>query len=171
MSTAFVEDVQSTQGFVSEAMPQWPRLVPTSESEVQLDEPSDLDVLAKRATQAARQSEGAAARAVNLGLLLSRVNGMSLDEVALMLHVKPDRLRARLHSPEALPETLGKRTEAILGILRQLHQVVDPRGTARWFRLSMPELDGRTPLDELAKGRNYDRVEALVQSYLDPSYV
>jgi len=129
----------------------------------------DQESLAKGSVSVRHRNTATTARIVDLGIFLSRVEGLDEAEIALILHVKPRRLTAWIHQQESIPGKAGLRIASLLRIVDKMHQVIEPRGTSRWFRLPMPELGGLSPIEDLSRG-GLARVDSLVDRYLDPSY-
>lgn len=146
-----------------------PRMPLAGDSQGKRVHVEDGAVLSRRAAEHARRSRATIERIVDLGLLLARLDGLERDEIASILHVSPTKLTALVRQTESIKGSQGDRVAQVLRVVDELHKVIERRGTARWFRLPIPELGGRTPLDALAHGQ-HDRVEALVRSYFDPSY-
>lgn len=111
----------------------------------------------------------AAERTALLGVIMSRLEQVELDETAALLQIKPDRLVRMLHGRETIPESSAEKWEGIAEILRLLPAVLQPTATARWLQTSIPALDGLTPLQAIRRGRTSD-VLAVVRSYLDTSF-
>lgn len=138
----------------------------TSRLRVHVEDSSDL---VKRATALTQRNSATTTRIVNLGILLSRMEGLTRDEIAGMLAVKPVRLTAWVHQTQSIPSPKGDRIASLLRLTDQLHRVIERRGTARWFHLSIPELGGQSPMERICAG-DLDEVAKLVESYLDPAY-
>lgn len=166
MTAVFAEPRPETTAAHVAGGPRMPRSGDAQEKRVHVE---DGAVLSRRAAEHARRSRATVERIVDLGLLLARLDGLERDEIALILHVSPTKLTALVRQTDSISTSQGERVAQALGIVDELHKVIERRGTARWFRLPIPELAGRTPIDALAHGK-YDQVEALVRSYLDPSY-
>jgi hypothetical protein len=108
-------------------------------------------------------------RLVALRLVMSSLKGLSFDEAAVVLEVKPDRLRRWLHEIESMPSGRESRVRTVLESVRLLHSVIQPAQTAWWFHLRIPALKEQTPLEAVAEG-HLDQVVQLIRSYVDPSF-
>ncbi|TFC19718.1 DUF2384 domain-containing protein [Cryobacterium algoritolerans] len=89
--------------------------------------------------------------------------------MSVLLDVKPQRLVKMMHGDEPVPERFVPRWEAVAEITRNLHGVLKPSATTRWMNTSVPDLNGKTPMDLIKRGQ-LTPVLALTQSYLDPSF-
>jgi hypothetical protein len=131
--------------------------------------PVDSDRMHAQKRTADQRNQATLDRLIALRLVMARSVGLSFDEVALMLGVRPERLRAWLHETTSIPASSEPSIFATERMLRLLGSVVRPRATARWFRRPIPRLDNMTPLDAITAG-HIAAVMRLVESYADVSF-
>jgi hypothetical protein len=108
-------------------------------------------------------------RTALLGVLLARLEGVPFDGTATLLNVRERRLEKLMHGEESIPRSFEGRWESLARILEDLHAVLRPQATWKWFNTRIPELDNRTPFEAIKKGR-LDAVSAVAHSYRDPSF-
>lgn len=109
-------------------------------------------------------------RTLALRLLLAELRGVSFEEAADLLDVRPTRLRGWLHETESMPAGKEARVAELLECVRLLHGVVKHAATGWWFHLPIPALGARTPLDAIREG-DLELVVSVVKSYLEPVFV
>jgi endonuclease III len=112
------------------------------------------------------QNAGVRERSTSLHVTLAHLDGMTFDEAADLLNLKPENLKRYVHG-HSLPRTMAPRIEMLGEILRNLHRVIRPSATVRWLHTEIPDLDGMTPATALKK-RKYEEVLELTKSYTGP---
>jgi len=117
----------------------------------------------------ASSSTATVQRTTLLGVLLASMEYVPFEDVALLLKVKDNRLEKMMHGEETIPGSVEERWSALADVLRNLHTVLKPEATQKWLHTEIPAFDGRTPFDEIRRGR-LERVLVLVRSYRDPSF-
>jgi hypothetical protein len=85
-----------------------------------------------------------------------------LDDELELRAIIGDEAVDRLHAAD-LPTDRGP-VEVALDVLRVLQGWVDEDLTARWFHQPQKRLEGRTPLDALARGA-YEEVEDAARAW------
>lgn len=132
--------------------------------------PALSDDVMKRAQQVSKQlGVRSAQRTVLLGLLLAELDGVPFEDIARLLDVKPKPLQLMMHGEKQIPSGREERWQSLAELLHNLHRVLRSEATQRWLHTNIPDLDGRTPMETIARGR-VARVLALTRSYLDPSF-
>lgn len=127
------------------------------------------DVLMKAQRYSKQTGEKTAQRIALLGLLLAELEAVDFDDIALLLDVKTKPLQKMMHGEQQVPSGREARWEALAEVLHNLHRVLRASATGRWLHTSIPDLEGRTPLEAISRGQ-ISRVVALTRSYLDPSF-
>lgn len=102
-------------------------------------------------------------------LAIAWLRGLTFEDAATVTGLEPSLLRATLHGPTKPIKIDAERVEAVLQILRRLRSLFEDDAVGKWFKLSVPALGDRTPLDAVKNGE-IDRVRQVVESYFDPSY-
>ena len=124
--------------------------------------------LAKGERLVRSQTPEAAERLATLSLLLTWTPDLSLDDLGLLIHAKPQRIRAWTHG-EAIPAAKWERLSFVARILSNLDKVLEREAAPKWLRTPVRDLGGRTPAD-LIRRNNLDPILTLTESYLDPSF-
>lgn len=127
------------------------------------------DQVAKRARKLQNQTGRSIQRVALLGVLLARLEGVPFEGTSALLSIKPPRLLRFMHGEETIPASVEARWVAVSQILDNLHAIIRPEATWRWFNTSVNDLGGRTPLDAIEK-RQAAAVLEVVRSYHDPSF-
>lgn len=138
-------------------------------SDVQSIVPEDL---LERARVQLRNQQGSAAvqRIALLGFLLAQLEEVPFEATAIILGVRPPRLEKMMHGEESIPASYEKRWTLIAETLVDLHSVVRPRATWRWFNLNVPALGNKTPIEVIGTGRGPDKIRELTRGYRDESF-
>lgn len=153
---------QVPKSIIEEARPQGPTRRVSPDAALN---PTDLQAELKRMRSTNQASR---ARAHTLRLVMAGLDGLTFDEAATLLDVRPSRLAAWLHG-ETIPKTSDKRLAMMWEVLRHLHQLVPRANTGRWLRLPIPALGEVTPYEALVDGRVED-VLRVTQRYAESSF-
>jgi hypothetical protein len=105
----------------------------------------------------------------NLRAVLGRLEGVSFSDAATLLNTSEKRLEAWLHDDESVPVTQESRIHELAGVLVQLERIMERPAFGIWLTTPIPAWGGRTPIEALRR-RQSQRVRALIDSYLDPSF-
>lgn len=105
-----------------------------------------------------------------LRLLTGWLVGMTLAEVSTIVGMNQSDLRDVLHGKAPLEQKYYDRIERMANVTRQIRSLISHQKVGWWYRVSIPRLNGSSPLDLLKDNRIAD-LEKLVNSYFDPSYV
>ena len=95
---------------------------------------------------------------------------MTFTEVSTVVGMDQSDLRAVLHGEVSLEQKYYDRIERMANVTRQMRSLISHQKVGWWYRVSIPKLNGNSPLDLLKDNRITD-LERLVNSYFDPSYV
>ena len=96
--------------------------------------------------------------------------GMTFAEVSAVVGMNQSDLRDVLHGKASLEQRYCNRIQRTANITCQIHSLISHQKVGWWYRVSIPRLNGSSPLDLLKDNRIAD-LEQLVNSYFDPSYV
>ncbi len=107
-------------------------------------------------------------RMASLSVLLARLHGCSFEEASVIVGRDPEKLLKFLHGEATIPEKAMARVRRIDEVLRNLHKVLEPSATARWFRTGIPSLGNESPLIAISKGK-LRQVEEVTTSYVMPA--
>ncbi len=127
------------------------------------------DQIARFLAKEMNTHESARSRALDLRVVLARMEGVGFDQIAAMLGTSPNNLAAWLHGAATVP---AKKTDLIRDLnlmLMRLARVLDPVALSQWLATPNPKLAGRTPFEAI-KRRKVRDVLAVVDSYLDPTF-
>lgn len=109
-------------------------------------------------------------RVHTLRLVMAGLEGITFEEAARLLDVRPSRLAAWLQGTGSIPKSKDRLLADLYEMLRLLHQLVPRAQTGRWMRLPIPALGGTTPYDALVQGR-VQEVLRVTQRYTESSFV
>ena len=109
-------------------------------------------------------------RAMALRYLAAKLDGLAFKEVSQVLGTPQKRLAAYLHGTQTVPKALEDRISILSLLLRNLHQIIEPAATGKWFRTRIPALDGSRPIDLMSIKPRIGEVLAITESYLDGDY-
>lgn len=104
-----------------------------------------------------------------LGLLISRLEGLTCLEISTVVGMDEEELRGVLHKETSLKPDAHQRIERLFMITEKLRSLMQHRVIGWWYRTSDPELNGQSPLELLKADRIAD-LEKVVNSYFDTSY-
>jgi hypothetical protein len=116
-----------------------------------------------------RLSQDTLMRQVTLRTAMAALDGMSIEEDAVLFGVRRERLVRWIRGDESIPRRSEGRLNQIAELLRLVRHVVPEGYTRQWFFLSVPALDDKTPFEVLSHG-DVERVVTLAQGYCDPSF-
>ena len=108
-------------------------------------------------------------RYIALQLAMARMEGLTFDEAAVVVGVTSKRLIAWVRQEETIPSAKSERILAIVELLNDLRQLIEPEDIGRWFHLPIPALRDRTPLQAI-QDNNWRSVRNIARSYTDPSF-
>ncbi|MGY1747152.1 hypothetical protein [Blastococcus sp. SYSU D00695] len=117
----------------------------------------------------AKVDEASRGRAVDLRVLMARLEGVPFDQASAMLRTSPGKLARWLQGVETVP---AKKSEAIRDLNRivlDLGRVLDPVAFSRWFNAPNPKLGGLTPYEKVKRRETTDVLKA-VAAYLEPTF-
>ncbi|NNN22065.1 MAG: hypothetical protein HKL80_08715 [Acidimicrobiales bacterium] len=107
-------------------------------------------------------------RNVSLTVLLAQLQGVSFAEAAGLLGVQTTKLQRMTRLEDFVSESLlKKRILPLAEVLRNLHQVLEPRATGKWFNTQIPSLDNKTPAELIKKNKLNDLLK-ITRSYVEP---
>jgi len=127
------------------------------------------DDLAKAVTRLRHTNAATRQRVHTLQLVMAGLEGITFEEAARLLDVRPERLAGWLQESESIPKSREHLIADLHEILRRLHQLVPRANTGRWLRLPIPALGGVTPYEALLAGRTQD-VLRVTERYTESSF-
>ena len=104
-----------------------------------------------------------------LRLLTGWLEGMTFAETAIVVGMERAKLRAVLHGQDELEPGHCNRIERMAAVTCRIRSLISHQKVGWWYRVSIPRLNGKSPLELLKNDRVAD-VERLVDSYFDTSY-
>jgi hypothetical protein len=108
-------------------------------------------------------------RAVDLRVLMARMEGVSFEQASAMLQVSPGKLARWLQGLDTVPARKGAAIRDLNKMLLDLGHVIDSSAFSRWFNTPNPKLGGATPYEKLKRREVKDVVKA-VAAYLEPTF-
>jgi hypothetical protein len=157
-------DASETGGELAPALRR-PALVRTSISRVRLDE----ETARKGEKLIASLGGGGPQKVAALSLLMTWTPAIPFGDLAELVGVSADKLLRLVHGSDPIPQSRSQRIEKLTLILTRLAKVLDQDASSDWLAAEVPALRGKTPRSVIKRG-DLDRVLALTESYLDPSF-
>ena len=146
-----------------------PVVAPTWTGRVPVLAATEADQMTKK-LRAIRQRNGATRdRLVDVRLIMAWLEGVSIDDVAILLDVRPERVPRWLREEESIPGTKHRRIKEVAELLIAVRQLVAPSALSDWLHLSLTRLDGASPIVAIAHGRMPD-VLAVARAYSRTSF-
>jgi hypothetical protein len=116
-----------------------------------------------------REHDATRDRAINLRIVLARLEGISFETAAVLLGTSPKKLTRWLHGADTVPARKADLIRDLNRIVLELSRILDPAALPLWLETANPKLGGQTPLEALRRHR-VTEVLKVVKSYLEPTF-